>query len=336
MFPPYLTEGAQICGAASGRDTHDTTRDIGAGDNRMILVFILTPLALVGLGYAAVLLRAALAAGAVFPPRWEALGLGAVSNFFDTLGISSFATTMAWMRFRGLVPDRLIPPTLVAGYTLATVLQAFIFLALLGVKVEPVLLGGCILAMVLGGVVGARLVTHAPVRLIQALVGVALLTAGVFFTLANLKLMPAGGHATGLPPGLMVIAIAAHLVLGVLLNFGVGNYAPTLVMLSLFGMDPRLAFPIMTSAGAFCVAGASFRLVRPGTGLDLRIVLGLTVGAIPAILIAAFLVRDMRLDLLRWLVVAVVTYAGVSLLRSAAIPAGPVKAALASKVAPSV
>ncbi len=285
-----------------------------------IVAFILVPLALVGVSYAVVLLRASLAAGAVWPPRLEALGLSAVSNFFDTLGISSYATTLAWLKFRALVPDRLIPPTLVAGYTLPTILQSFIFLVLLGVKVEPVLLGGCVVAMTLGGLVGARLVTRAPVRLIQAIVGAALLMAGIFFALANLKLMPAGGHATGLPPGLMIIAIAAHFVLGVLLNFGVGNYAPTLVMLSLFGMDPRLAFPIMTSAGAFAVAGASFRLVRPAAGLDLRIVFGLAVGAIPAILIAAFLVRDMPLDLLRWLVVVVVAYAGVTLLRSAAMP----------------
>ncbi len=289
----------------------------------MIVVFILVPLTLVGAAYAVVLLRASLTAGAVWPPRPEALGLSAVSNFFDTLGISSYATTLAWLKFRALVPDRLIPPTLVAGYTIPTIVQSFIFLLLLGVKVEPVLLGGCVLAMTLGGLIGARLVTRAPVRLIQALVGVALVTAGVFFVLANLKMMPVGGHETGLPPDLMAIVIAMHLVLGVLLNFGVGNYALTLVMLSLFGMDPRLAFPIMTSAGAFAVAGASFRLVRPPAGLDLRIVLGLAVGGIPSILIAAFLVRDMPLDLLRWLVVAVVAYAGVSLLRSAMSQTGP-------------
>ena len=49
----------------------------------------------------------------------------------------------------------------------------------------------------------------------------------------------------------MIVAIAANFGFGVLLNFGVGNYAPTLVMLSLMGMDPRLCFPIM----AGCAAG---------------------------------------------------------------------------------
>lgn len=295
----------------------------------MLVVAILAPLIAVSIAFAVVLGHASHKAGAIFPPRLEALGLGAVANFFDTLGISSFATTTAWIRFRRLVPDRLIPQTLVAGYSLPTMLQSGIFLALLGVKVEPVLLVGCIVSMVAGGLVGARLVTRAPVRTIQAIVGAALLIAGLFFVLANLKLMPAGGHATGLPPALMAVAIAAHFVLGVLLNFGVGNYAPTLAMLSLFGMDPRLAFPIMATAGAFCVVGSSFRLVRHEAELDLRIVLGLTLGAIPAILVAAFLVRDMPLELLRWLVVAVVAYAGATLLRSAFSAAAPATAAAA-------
>lgn len=292
----------------------------------MIIAFLLAPLVLVGVVYGFVLIRASLAAGAVFPPRLEALGLGAIANFFDTLGISSFATTMAWLKFRALVPDRLIPPTLVAGYTIPTILQSAIFLVLLGVKVEPVLLAGCIVAMIAGGLVGARLVTRAPVRLIQAIVGVALLLAGVFYALANLKMMPVGGHATGLPPHLMVVVIAAHAVLGVLINFGVGNYAPTLAMLSLMGMDPRLAFPIMASSAAFSMTGSAARLVRQELKLDLRIVLGLTVGAIPAILIAAFLVKEMPLDLLRWLVVAVVIYAGVTLLRAAMRASAPATA----------
>ena len=282
----------------------------------MVVVALLVPLVLVAFAFSVLLVRACLAAGAM-RPRVEALLMSAVSNFFDTLGISSFATTLAWMRVRRLVPDRLIPPTLVAGYTLPTLLQSGVFLALLGVKVDPVLLVGCIAAMLAGGLVGARLVTRTPVRIVQAIIGVALLLAAAFFTLANLKLMPVGGTATGLPPGLMAVTIAAHFVLGILINFGVGNYAPTLAMLSLFGMDPRLAFPIMASAGAFCIAGASFRLVRREAELDLRVVLGMAVGAIPAVLIAAFAVREMPLEWLRWLVVAVVTYAAITLLYAA-------------------
>ena len=188
----------------------------------MVVAALLVPLAIAALAYCIVLARAASAAHAL-KPRPEALAMSAVANFFDTLGIGSFATTMAWMKFRALVPDRLIPSTMVAGYTLPAMLQAGIFLAILGVKVDPVLLGGCIVAAVAGGLVGAHLVTRTPVRAVQAGVGCALLIAAVFYALANLKLMPAGGTATGLPLGLMIVAIAANFVFGLLVNFGVGN-----------------------------------------------------------------------------------------------------------------
>src|SRR6476620_2744188 len=98
--------------------------------------------------YSASLLRAALARNA--RPRPEAVALGAVTNFFDTLGIGSFAPTMAWFKFRRLVPDRLIPRTMLVGHTLPAVAQAIIFLVLLGVLVDPVLLIGCVLALLMG------------------------------------------------------------------------------------------------------------------------------------------------------------------------------------------
>jgi hypothetical protein len=183
--------------------------------------------------------------------------LGAVTNFLDTLGIGSFAPSIAWIRFRRLVPDRLIPLTLLGGYILPSIVQALIFLALLGVQIDPLLLLLCISAMVGGGIVGVPLAARAPIRLVQGLVGLALLVADLFYSLANLGLMPSGGSATTLPIQRAVVAIAVHFLLGVLLSFGVGNYAPTLAMRSLMGMDPRLAFPIMASAASFSGVAAA-------------------------------------------------------------------------------
>ncbi len=281
----------------------------------MILALLMLLLGVAGLGFLSILLYGC-RAERIRRPSAEAVLLGAVTNFFDTLGIGSFAPTMAWMKFRKLVPDRLIPPTLITGHSLPTLTESLIFLALLGVRVDPVLLVGCIVAMLIGGHVGVALVQRAPVRLIQLLVAVALLVAGGFYTLTNLGVMPGGGHAVGLPPRLMLIAIGGHFVLGILLNFGVGTYAPTLAMLGILGMDPRLAFPIMASAGAFCMGTSGMRLVRKGE-LDLKIVLGMAIGGIPAVLVAAFLVRDMPIELLRWMVVGIVLYAAAILLRSA-------------------
>lgn len=249
-------------------------------------------------------------------PSGEAILLGAVTNFFDTLGIGSFAPSIAWMRFRRLVPDRLIPLTVLGGYILPAIAQALIFLVLLGVKIDSLLLLQCIVAMVIGGLVGVPIAARAPIRLVQGIVGLALLAAGFFYILVNLGLMPPGGSATSLPTHWWLVAVAVHFLLGLLLSFGVGNYAPTLAMLSLMGMDPRLAFPIMASAASFAgvaAAGRSIHLVK----LDYRIVLGLALGAIPAVLVAAFIVKEMPMTMLRWLVVVVVSYAGGTLLLSA-------------------
>jgi uncharacterized membrane protein YfcA len=280
----------------------------------MILKVLLAILALAAVVYIWILLTACIRDHAA--PRGEAVALGAITNFFDTLGIGSFAPTMSWMKFRKLVPDHDIPPTMLAGHSLPTFVQSGVFLVLLGVQVDPILLLGCIIAMVAGGYVGVPIARRAPTKVVQLVVAFALLAAAVFYILANLDLMPIGGTAASLPLPYTVVAIAVHFVLGILLNFGVGAYAPTLAVLSLLGMDPRLAFPIMTSAGAFSMGVSGIRLVR-ARDVDLRIVLGMVLGGIPAVLVAAFLVREMPVTMLRWLVVVVVLYAATLLLWAA-------------------
>jgi len=117
-----------------------------------MLIALLVPIVLATLVFTFVLVRNAIATRSA--PTLETIGLGAVVSFFDTLGIGCFAPTTAWFKFRKLVPDRLIPPTLVVGLTIAAVVESIIFLLQLGVKVDPVLLVGCIIACTTGGLIG--------------------------------------------------------------------------------------------------------------------------------------------------------------------------------------
>jgi uncharacterized membrane protein YfcA len=279
-----------------------------------MLVALLVPILLASVAFLAYLARAAIAARA--SPKIEAVLLSLVVNFFDTLGIGSFAPTTAWLKLRKLVPDRLIPPTMLVGLGPPTLAESVIFLILLGVKVDPVLLVGCALSVLMGGLIGAPLVARARVWIVQLVVAIALLIAAVLYALTNLHMMPGGGIASSLPMILTVIAILANFIFGVLLNFGVGNYAPTLVMFSLMGMDPRLVFPIMATGGALTVAGAGARHIAIGE-IDLKVVSGLAIGGIPAVLVAALLVKAMPLALLRWLVILVVLYAAAVMARAA-------------------
>jgi hypothetical protein len=151
-----------------------------------MLTALLIPLVLAVGVYAVMLLRAAYARRAV--PRLEAVALGAITNFFETLGIGSFAPTMAWLKFRRLVPDRLIPCAMIVGHTLPAVVQAIIFLVLLGVLVDPVLLVGCVLATLMGGLVGVSLVIRTRVWIVQLIVGIALILAAVLYIVKSMSL----------------------------------------------------------------------------------------------------------------------------------------------------
>jgi uncharacterized membrane protein YfcA len=114
--------------------------------------------------------------------------------------------------------------------------------------------------------------------------------------------------------------VAAHFVMGALMTFGIGLFAPSLILLSLLGLDPKAAFPIMMGACAFLMPVSSFRFIRTER-IDLRVVLGLAIGGVPAVLLAAFVVKSLPLVALRWGVVAVVLYAAAVLLIAAAKPA---------------
>lgn len=279
----------------------------------MIVTILLTALGLIAVVFTGLLIQTAWRRSEL-RPTVESIALGAITNFFDTLGIGSFATSTAWIKLRKLVPDSYIPATLNVGHALPTVAQAFIFIQL--VSVDPVLLAVCIAAAVAGAIVGAPIVVRLPVRIVQGVVGIALLIASALYALSNLGMMPAGGVALSLAAGPMAIAVAGHFMMGALMTFGIGLYAPSLILLSLLGLNPIAVFPIMMGACAFLMPVCGMRFVR-AERINLRVVIGIAIGGIPLVLVAAFLVKSLSLVTLRWGVVVVVLYAAILLLRSA-------------------
>jgi uncharacterized membrane protein YfcA len=252
-------------------------------------------------------------------PSWLETVIGFVTNFFDTLGIGSFAPTTSAYRLKGLVPDEQIPGTLNVGHSLPVVVQAFIFVSI--VAVETTTLVVLIVAAVLGAWLGVGIVTRWPRRRIQMGMGLGLLVAGAIMILTNVGEMRgapifAGGEALGLEGPVLWGAAAVTFFLGALVTLGIGLYAPCLIMISLLGMNPRTAFPIMMGACAFLMPVASIRFIRAGS-YAVRPALGLALGGIPAVLLAAYIVKELPLTWVRWLVVVVVVYTAISLLRSA-------------------
>ncbi|MSR02949.1 MAG: sulfite exporter TauE/SafE family protein [Gemmatimonadetes bacterium] len=248
------------------------------------------------------------------PPTPTHIGLGFVINFFDTLGIGSYAPTTAMYRLLKLVPDERIPGTLNVGHTIPTLVQALFFISV--VEVEFTTLLTLIVAAVLGAWLGAGVVAGWPRRTIQIGMGTALLVAALLFTLTNLGIVVGGGDAVGLTGGKLALAAAGNFALGALMTLGIGLYGPAMIMIAVLGMNPKAAFPIMMGSCAFLMVMAGIRFMRAGAYRQ-RAALGLTLGGIPAVLIAVLIVKSLPLTAVRWLVAVVVLYTGVTMLRAA-------------------
>jgi|SRR5579871_359920 len=249
-------------------------------------------------------------------PGWHETMVGFVTNIFDTLGIGSFATTSGAYKILGLVEDDQIPGTLMVGHTPPSLLQAYIFIAV--VQVDLVTLIPMIAASAAGAWLGAGIVSRLPKRAIRVAMGSALLVAAALMTMNQLHWIPGGGEGVGLSGPALALAVVGNFIFGALMTLGIGLYAPCMILVSLLGMNPRSAFPIMTGSCAVLMSVGSLPFIRTGR-YNLKAALGLTIGGIPGVLLAAFVVKSMPLFAVRWLVVGVVLYTASMMLRSAAV-----------------
>ena len=270
-------------------------------------------LAIVGVAFVVFWIVHARATGGGWPKPVQIV-IGVVTDFFDTLGIGSFATTTSLYKFGHVVDDAHIPGTLNVGHTLPTLAQAFIYIKVVQVDMRTLIL--MIAAAVLGSWLGAGFVSHWSRRRIQTGMGVLLLVAAMVM-ITRLQFMPGGGTAEGLDGIRLAIGLGGNFVLGALMTLGIGLYAPCMVLVSLLGMNDAVAFPIMMGSCAFLMPAASVRFVRSGR-YDMRAALGLAIGGVPAALVAGLIVKSMKLETVKWVVVFVVIYTAAAMLHSAA------------------
>ncbi|HEX4648443.1 MAG TPA: hypothetical protein VH111_06435 [Steroidobacteraceae bacterium] len=248
-------------------------------------------------------------------PTLSDLGIGVLTDFLDTLGIGSFAPTTALFKFRGRPADELIPGTLNIGHNSSAFLETALFVT--SVAVAPLLLGCMVTSAAAGAWLGAGVVSRMPRRAIQLFMGVALLIAAFFFVLKNVGALPAPeGVAFALAGWRFSVAVGVSFVLGALMCIGIGNYAPLMILLSLLGMHPLAAYPIMMASDGFLQPVASLGFFRSGRFAQ-GPSLGLAFGGVLGVLIAFYIVKQLPLTILRWLVIGVVSYAALSMLRSA-------------------
>jgi uncharacterized membrane protein YfcA len=245
------------------------------------------------------------------------LAIGFLTDFLDTLGVGSFATTTSLFKLGGVVADENIPGTLNVGHTVPTFAEAFIFILVVAVDMKT--LASMIGAAVLGAWLGAGVVARWPRRRIQLGMGTLLLCAAAVIAARVTGFVPGGGAALGLSGARLAIGLCGNFVLGALMTLGIGLYAPCMILVSLLGMNVKTAFPIMMGSCAFLMPAAGMRFIRSGR-YDLRAALGLTLAGTPAAIIAGLIVKTLPLTVVQWLVVAVVIYTAAAMLHSARRP----------------
>ena len=238
---------------------------------------------------------------------------GFIVNFFDTLGIGAFAPLTALLKGLKITRDKLIPGTLNVACTIPVALEAFIFID--SIEVEPVTLISMIVAASLGAIVGAGFVSKLDEKKIQITMAVALLIVAVIMLISQLGLMPLGGDAVGLSGIKLVIAIVGNFILGSLMTVGVGLYAPCMALVYALGLSPKIAFPIMMGSCAFLMPSASIKFIKEKT-YDVKASMAVTIFGVIGVLIAAYLVKELPLEILKWLVIAVVLYTSLSMFKS--------------------
>ena len=242
--------------------------------------------------------------------------IGLVTDFFDTLGIGSFApTTLLFKVTKFLDTDKKIPGTLNVAHTIPVILEAVLFLT--GVKVEGITLFSMIAAAIAGALVGARIVNKLPEKKIQLVMGVCLIVTAFLMAsgqLGWLKALGAGNEAVGLTGIKLIIGIVGNFILGALMMAGVGLYAPCMAMVYMLGLSPLVAFPIMMGSCAGLMAIGSPEFIKAGNYSRIGSV-AITIGGVIGVTIAYTLVKGMPLAVLTWVIIGVVIVTGISMIR---------------------
>jgi len=246
---------------------------------------------------------------------WFKTGLiGFLVNFFDVLGIGAFAPQTALLKFTKQTSDKLIPGTMNVANTIPVLIQAIIFIKV--IEVEPITLIVMFLTAMGGAMIGAGIVAKLSENKIRLTMSIALLITAGFMLANKLHLIHGEGVAIGIHGWKLVIAAVVNFILGAMMTAGVGLYAPCMALVFLLGLSPQVAFPIMMGSCAFLMPPASYKFIKSGA-YNRKAAIGMAIPSIIAVLIAAFIVKSLPLDTLRWLVICIILYTSITMFWSA-------------------
>lgn len=242
--------------------------------------------------------------------------IGLITDFLDTLGIGSFAPTTMLLEFtKQLDNDRQLPGTLNVAHSIPVIIEAFIFITV--VKVSPITLFSLVAAAIVGSFVGSKTVSKLPEKKVQFFMGLALIVTAILMGLKQagmLDLLGSGNEATALTGLKLIIGVIGNFLLGALMTIGVGLYAPCMALVYMLGLSPLVAFPIMMASCAGLMPVASGNFIKSGDYAS-KVSLAITIGGVIGVIIAVKLVTSLDLNMLTWVIIAVIIYSGITYMR---------------------
>lgn len=236
--------------------------------------------------------------------------IGFITDFFDTLGIGSFAPTTALLKFTKQIDERLLPGTLNVSHTFPVVLEAYIFIKAVDVDMLTLIL--LIGASVVGAYLGAGVISKMDKRHVKIVMGFALIAVAIIMLVGDLGLIAGlgdGNTATGLSGVKLIVGVIVFAILGALMSAGVGLYAPAMATVYFLGMSPIVAFPIMMGACAFLMPIGSIKFIKEKAYAP-KVSLAIAVGGLIGVFIAANFVTGLDLAMLTKVVIGVVFITG--------------------------
>lgn len=233
--------------------------------------------------------------------------------FFATFGVSDTAVNSLIFPLKNNVEIRKLPGTIVVGATVPMCFMSYSYLT--EVRVSSVTLVALVAAQAFGSFVGASVVSKLNAHIVRIVMGTALVLTAVILFAKNYIFEIAGGTATGLTSGKLVVAIIIVAFMGMLNMIGFGSTTPNMAILLAMGMSPIAVLPIVMCANAFtCLAGC-LKFIQAGS-INPQITLIETIAGAVGIVLAMNLVSSMDSGFLQILMMIVMTFSAIQMFQT--------------------
>ncbi|OFI50082.1 sodium:solute symporter [Floricoccus tropicus] len=245
-----------------------------------------------------------------------AFSIGFITDLLDTWGIGSFATTTTLFKATKFIKDdKFLPGTMTVAHAIPVLFEALFFIT--AVKVEMPTLILMTSSAILGAFLGTRVTKNWNAKLVQRTLGFLLLIAAIVMII-RMIFDPGTSNSMevhGLHGAWLIAGIIFNFTLGILMTMGLGNYAPELVFFSLAGVNPLIALPVMMLDAAMVMVTSSQEFIRRDR-VEWNGLLGMILGGIVGVFIAAKVVTGIDIELLKKITIVIVIYTGISLIHS--------------------